>query len=49
VTLVLRRTDAPFPMLLGAAGVCRVGLCEIVGCFGRGPFTRIIFLGGKCS
>jgi hypothetical protein len=46
VTLILRRTDAPLRLALGSAGVCRVGLCEIVGSFGTGPLLRVVFLGG---
>lgn len=46
MTLVLRRLDAPVPLALGAAGVCRVSLCEVVGAWGSGPIVRVVILGG---
>jgi hypothetical protein len=45
VTLIVRRLDAPALADLGAAGVCRVSLCAVVGAWGAGPIVRIIFLG----
>lgn len=48
MTLILRRLDGPAWLSLGAAGVCRVGRCEVVGCFGRGgAIVRVVFLGGQ--
>lgn len=47
MTLIVRRIDAPVTRRLGRCGVCRVGLCEIVGMFGRGPLLRVVFLGGS--
>lgn len=44
MTLILRRVGAALLTDLGAAGVCRVGLCEIVGSFGTGPALRVVFL-----
>ena len=50
MTLILRRLDAPFSISLGAAGLCRVGLCEVVGCFGKGGvIVRVVFLGTCAS
>lgn len=46
MTLILRRIDAPAWRKLGTAGVCRVGLAEVVGCWGCGPLVRVVFLGG---
>lgn len=46
MTLILRRLDAVSHVLLGGAGVCRVGLCEVVGCWGKGgAIVRVVFLG----
>lgn len=44
MTLIIRRTDAALLTDLGAAGVCRVSLCEIAGSFGTGPLLRVVFL-----
>ncbi len=45
MTLILRRVDAPAWVKLRAGGVCRVSLCEILGCWGSGPVVRVVFLG----
>lgn len=45
MTLVLRVIEPAVPIDLGAAGVCRVGLAELVGAFGAGPIVRVVFLG----
>lgn len=44
MTLVLRRLSPPTWSDLGAAGLCRVGLCEVVGCF-PSRVWRVVFLG----
>jgi hypothetical protein len=45
MTLILRVIETGAPCDLGAAGVCRVGLAEIVGAWGSGPIADVIFLG----
>lgn len=45
MTLILRRFDSPLLCHLGAAGLCRVSLCEIVGAFGSGPIEGVMFIG----
>ena len=45
MTIILRVTEPPTAADLGAAGVCRVGLAEIVGCWGCGRIVRVVFLG----
>lgn len=45
MTVILRRTEPPVAADLGAAGACRVSLCEVVGLWGAGPICRVVFLG----
>ncbi len=49
MTLIIRQIDAPTPCDLGAAGVCRVGLAEIVGVWGVGPIVHLVYLGDWCE
>lgn len=44
MTLILRRIDPPTWANLGAAGLCRVSLTEIVGVF-PSRVWRVVFLG----
>ena len=46
MTLVLRYTDPPTEQNLGAVGVCRVGLADVVGAWGVGAVVRVILLEG---
>ncbi len=46
MTLILRRIGPANWQSLGAAGLCRVGLCEVVGMF-RSSVSRVVFLGEK--
>lgn len=45
MTLILRVVEPPVALDLGAAGVCRVGLADVVGVWGAGPVVRVLFLG----
>ncbi|QEG31592.1 hypothetical protein GobsT_64140 [Gemmata obscuriglobus] len=45
MTLILRIVEPATPVDLGAAGVCRVGLAELVGAWGRGPVRHVVYLG----
>lgn len=45
MTLIFRRRGPTRSLRLGACGLCRVGLADLVGAWGRGPVTRILFLG----
>ncbi|HEY1189159.1 MAG TPA: hypothetical protein VGE74_16005 [Gemmata sp.] len=45
MTLIVRVVEPGVPCDLGAAGVCRVGLAELVGAWGAGPIERVVFLG----
>jgi len=47
MTLVVRYLETPALADLGAAGVCRVGLAEVVGVWGSGRIVRVILLGGN--
>ena len=44
MTIIVRIVEGGVPCDLGAAGVCRVGLAEIVGAWGSGPIRDVIFL-----
>jgi hypothetical protein len=43
MTLILRRMDKPKWWNLRKCGLCRISLCEIVGCF-RSDTNKVIWL-----
>lgn len=45
MTLILRVVSAPTPLDLGPAGLCRVGLADVVGAWGSGRVVRVMYLG----
>lgn len=44
MTLIMRRVSPAVALDLGAVGLVRVGLAELVGCWGRGPIVRVVWL-----
>lgn len=49
MTLILRRAGPAAWVSLGGAGLCRVGFCEVVGCFPSRGGLRVVFLEGRVA